>query len=140
MINIVCTHLNSGEIKSTSVDKLTDILVKSEPVVDIPKPKNWDVGEDSLEYNFLPVNLFDKIDLSVAIYVPYNGGLDFVYQYLDNTAWTDITGNENYVEESLGCRFSEIYRNMATLDVLEVLQSVYKDGVQRDIQERLDKK
>lgn len=63
MINIVCTHLNSGEIKSTSVDKLTDILVKSEPVVDIPKPKNWDVGEDSLEYNFLPVNLFDKIDL-----------------------------------------------------------------------------
>jgi len=134
LINIVCTHLNSGEIKSTSVDKLTDILVKSEPVVDIPKPKNWDVGEDSLEYNFLPVNLFDKIDLSVAIYVPYNGGLDFVYQYLDNTAWTDITGNENYVEESLGCRFSEIYRNMATLDVLEVLQSVYKDGVQRDIQ------
>lgn len=95
MINIVCTHLDTGEVESCKVKNLSDITLKAVPVVNIPSPETLDV-DDSLNYNFLPVNLFNKTEFSVSIFVPYDDGNDFFYQYLDNSAWNYVSEDNDY--------------------------------------------
>lgn len=133
MINIVCTHLDTGEVESCKVKNLSDITLKAVPVVNIPSPETLDV-DDSLNYNFLPVNLFNKTEFSVSIFVPYDDGNDFFYQYLDNSAWNYVSEDNDYKKNCLGCKFSDIFKNMEDLKVLDILKSVYADGKRRGIQ------
>jgi len=130
LFEIKCKHMETGEVKIVTFDKISEVISDYEPICEIPEPKFLEIN-NSLDYNFLPLKLFDKLNFHIHILVPIDNDEDFFFQYVDNDDFSNVVKNKG---SYLGCKFSDVYRNLKDLGILGILQNVYEDGKTRETQ------
>lgn len=109
-LNLVDEH--SDFLSEVVFEDLNECYVQSESVVDVSSYDKKDI--------------FNELDYGVGVFLPYNGGDDFVVQFL-NESFLNIFGADS--KDSVeGCLFGDIFPIYVEVGLLSLLQEAYESG------------